>query len=529
MADLLALPSELICEIFDYLQPLHHLDPEIKDYQAWDPYASYRTIAALTRTCRLLHPIATRVLYKRYYAPIDQPISAFIQRLNMHPDSWECIRHIHVHTGDRFWQSLPLRTAAEIKTDIVRNTVLNRSSYLDLAPRSAPECELALLVSQASNLETLRVLTGERYSWKVESIVQQLWFQLAVGISGNINATPGEKGIFKNLRTLEISLSDEFSPDLAYLFLLPCLRRLRLENISCGHHMDDASIQWPVPESSSNVQTLEVGFNGAPAAVPMHMIATCKSLSVFDCKRAGVSYYNIESWLGAILVSLERHATSLLKLTIDLRRCVPRKTYKARESFHRFQKLKSLSIPLEVLMGGPLATTVDGGLHEWENALPHDLENLLLDIPNNAAPGPRYTDAILNLLQPHFRPDEPLQRLCMSYHSAFRYFRNRPLPVDFWVVEKECKQHGFDFNYSIEEEAWFDTDESSDLNTNPNLDGQSVIAKTLALFGPRGCQIAGHTSIDQYIYRVRAEICLILGLQTEWWLTDEARGTMLLD
>ena len=449
MASLPALPPELIYEIFDYLQPCKPVYDT--DYRQQNHLASYPSLAALTRTCRALHPIATRVLYKGYHAPLEQPIIPFIRRLKTHPDACGDLRHLNIQAEMPGWDPCNRRPEAEIMADVLQDSVLSQPCYHDLTTESLSGNELALLVSRASKLETLSVFNGGIYhdgGEDMQSVCQSLWFRLVVDAACTTTATPGRQITLNRLRTLEIILGTVSSGDLEPLFGLPCLRRLCLIGHIYRHREeDDISIQWAAPPSSSTVQDLDLVLDHAPAALVGHMIGTCKSLSRFGCYRAGYDEDDIGLWLTTIVDNLEKHVTSLADLSLPI---LPGgENQKRVEGLNHFNHLKSLTIPLEVLAGTPLTSMVPDDRLDLHDLLPQRLEELCLNINTVSAAGPKYANAILSLVEQSLGSDTPLRKLKVKNVNRLQDFKESALPLAFWTAEKQCKQHDFDFEYSI--------------------------------------------------------------------------------
>lgn len=154
MPDLISLPTEVITGVFDCIRTIHHLEDE---HWTNSHEESYRTFAALARTCQLFHPMATDYWCARYEISYDRPTLGFLQYLKSHPNTWKHVRHISVDSTCCPNCSYAARPAAETVADLLEDPTLIQIDISTLKHVQLYDCELALLFAGTSNLETLRV------------------------------------------------------------------------------------------------------------------------------------------------------------------------------------------------------------------------------------------------------------------------------------------------------------------------------------------------------------------------------------
>lgn len=101
MSSLLGLPIELLHKILEHLRPVNELpDPmQEPDPQGWDIRHWNRTLAAVARTCRLLHGLAIPRLYSLYEARYRAPIHAFVDRVDSDKALQEGLTSIIIHSN----------------------------------------------------------------------------------------------------------------------------------------------------------------------------------------------------------------------------------------------------------------------------------------------------------------------------------------------------------------------------------------------------------------------------------------------
>ncbi|KAF2829906.1 hypothetical protein CC86DRAFT_464400 [Ophiobolus disseminans] len=340
------MPTELLVEIFGYLHPDTGLDSR----------ASASTLNALTQTCRLLHPIATQTLYERYHPLFHAPCQKYMWRLASDPLVRSCIKHIKVESGELDdvdeW-----RPASEIRANFEQLGALQQYEFAN----DTLEKELTLLVLQAPNLESYIHHTLEECIDPVVTKVTPSWLRpfLDIGRQVHQGILPIQK--YRNLHTVKINTQLMFDTELAYLFALPSLRRLRIILASCKGQ-DEAALRWPIAiAGTSGVHTLQLDEISLPADVVAQMIMCCRKLVVFECFGVSNEFEDPSSWCQKVVSALEYHGGSLTRLCLDPQpRAFMKNTgedYKRVDGFHLLTALESLWTPFHILMGRPVGAT----------------------------------------------------------------------------------------------------------------------------------------------------------------------------
>ncbi|KAF3008899.1 hypothetical protein E8E13_011195 [Curvularia kusanoi] len=101
MASLDSLPTELLRNIFGYLEPEDVLTDYTRGIEdgIWTIEHSQRTLSALARTCQRLNPIANEILYSRYEAVYEKPVLGYIERFDTDHLIRKQLRHVKIN-GD---------------------------------------------------------------------------------------------------------------------------------------------------------------------------------------------------------------------------------------------------------------------------------------------------------------------------------------------------------------------------------------------------------------------------------------------
>lgn len=460
MAGLLSLPAEIICEIFEHLQPLYEATSARISDVSWDLPSYYRTLAGLTRTCRYLNPMATQALYKRYYAMYTNPYPGFMRRICTDLSAGENVRHINILHNSPFC-TYSGRSKDEVKAHLLNIPVLDRPEVEMLLNRDPAQVELAVLISQASNLETMSMtvyyLSSEPHPHRVP-----LWMRPLVEAGRKLPLlnNPKEKTMYGQLHTLELTVHEICSYDLAYLLCLPSLRRLQLDGLSYHaiESMDGNDLNWPIPVASSGLHTLRLGDIDAPAEVIKRFISSCKALTEFVCHCAYESevYTCTRAWCAEILSALEQHSASLTLLSLDPEDQFTtdhrNHHFERLEGFNRFSSLKVLNVPWMLLMGRPPAHSVIKGTYRnyphMRHLLPPNLEGLKLQMSPQTAPGVNEETLLSCLPQITESPDMEisLEAVSIDYYSISWL---NPLPFSFWDIKDKFLDYGVEFHYDI--------------------------------------------------------------------------------
>ncbi|KAH7361221.1 hypothetical protein BKA66DRAFT_212072 [Pyrenochaeta sp. MPI-SDFR-AT-0127] len=533
MAGLLSLPTEIICEIFENLKPTDEVNPYCDDDDLWDYRASYRTLAALTRTCRCLNPMATQALYKRYCARYTISHPGFMRRLCTDKTISEMVRDIKLlHNG-------PLcqhrgRSEDEIKAQILEIPVLDRPEVERLLNRDPSQVELAILVSQASNLESMSMevyyLASEPHPQRVP-----LWLRPLVEAGRKLPLVnnPREKTMYGMLHSLTLRVHETCSYELAYLLCLPSLRRLQLDGLlyQARQGEDGQSFKSPIPIASSGVHTLKLHDIDAPSEVITWFISGCKALTEFKCQRENDSeaYACTQAWCANILSALEQHSASLTSLMLEpgdeFLKLRPDYRYARLEGFERLSSLKLLVVPWMLLMGRPPASSVINGTYKsyprMRHLLPPNLEELSLSMSPWTAPGVSEEILLSSLPRKPYETDmkTSLQNFNIRYYSLIW---GTSLPCNFWNVKHAYRRSGVAFSYTIFGASRYDVDDI----VPSNWDFISM-ADELATHGPKAMEMAWHfgTIGEELVGKVAER----LGLELSWLESEEGRRIMFLD
>jgi hypothetical protein len=510
MASLLSLPSEIIYNIFDCLQPVDEYrfgnedsDPE----NGWRERHYYRTLAALARTCKLLQPIATRSLLTRYIAPYIKPITAITRRLGNDPEVRQVLRHIRVLAYDPQGPNPNYegRTRDEIQENLCDLLVLDRPDVGPLLGWDPSQIELAVLIAQAPNIETLRM--EEDHNTKVgPNQLVPIWLVPIVEAARSLTSNPNAQIPYARLRTLKINMQRYCSPDIAYLFDLPALRRLHMDGIALQPiSLSKAEpLPWPVATATSGVRELELTNVETPAHIVTHMLNSCKALLEFKCRRVWKSTWedhhmvvqtskDCRAWCVDVCAAIERHSPSLEVLELEPMDSFLRHDhefqYEPLDLFVRLEVLEELTVPWMLLMGRPSAKKLRKVKYPWEgyprmlDVLPPNLKKVSLTLTPWTAPKvteASFTDAGLS-------GDQCLLKFIYITYDTMDW--EKPLPLPFFEIQDTLQHRGVAFDYVLRD-VFGDNQEDGGL-----LEGElETVAEELALYGAKGVEMARHFS-----------------------------------
>jgi hypothetical protein len=153
MASIISLPTELLLDIFRYLYPADEANA-----QAGDCRASHRALGALARSCRIINPAATQVLYERYEADFAKPIVPFLYHSLLCPSSKSGVKHIAVE-GQSYE---PSAEAPEHETGLQLRRGLSDDIARIVREKGLPSYVLAMLVVQSHNIEIFEMRAQDR-------------------------------------------------------------------------------------------------------------------------------------------------------------------------------------------------------------------------------------------------------------------------------------------------------------------------------------------------------------------------------
>ncbi|KAF2829905.1 hypothetical protein CC86DRAFT_367816 [Ophiobolus disseminans] len=462
MAGIVALPTELLFHIFRYLHPSVEIHPDLKrPAHAWDCCASYRTLSALTRTCRQVHPVAIQVLYERYEATFTESIAGYFRRLSLHPSTATMMRHINIWEEGLFtkYKGLP---PDELNEQLKHTQLLDDEEMDRTITREPAQAVLAILVARACNLEIFEMKARHRAS-KLRAGELPFWLLSVVEAAQQIQKGAPDINRYHQLHTMHINVQASFSPDFAHLFSLPSLRKLRLDDLGDFKDFRDITVQWPIQVATSNVHTLELVDSSVSGRVVASMITTCRELSHFKCLRAKRLQADGIEWCRKIVSALGQHASSLRTLSLD-----PGDTswikdvsihYSRVQGLHQFHAMQSLTIPFMVLMGRPGGTYESDQwvslAPEWKgypqigDTLPPKLQKLVLGLSRDMM-SPKnmhgYEGILLSVFPQRIEQGIHPKQLNVEYHALNRH--EMPL-LDFDAVKKSYESHGVGCNLEI--------------------------------------------------------------------------------
>jgi hypothetical protein len=236
MPDLLSLPTELLLRIFDDLYshrprmmllrvPLIPTPESDCDYRA-----AYRTLAALARTCQLLRPIATEALYKRCISSFYRLPAAFTHQFGPNHIARRDIRYTEILQDHRA-RCLPgyKRTdRRRVLAAIAQETGQWRQKAQEEAQHEFCKTVLALLVAKSGNLEIFVMKSGE-YDPRAETQERPpVWLLPILEVMQQVQAGITTNAKYERLHTMDLDLGHTYSSNVAYIFTLPQLRKLRL-------------------------------------------------------------------------------------------------------------------------------------------------------------------------------------------------------------------------------------------------------------------------------------------------------------
>jgi hypothetical protein len=123
---------------------------------------------------------------------------------------------------------------------------------------------------------------------------------------------------YDKLHSLALNMQWVYTPEMAYLFALPNLRRLSLRCMLWSSNQ--VPPPWPIAPGSSGVHTLEMNAVDLPEGVIVHMIKSCKALSYFECEHFDpiLDWESYFSWWSPIKAALEIHTASLKTISLKL-------------------------------------------------------------------------------------------------------------------------------------------------------------------------------------------------------------------
>ena len=472
MPSLLHLPTELIIEVLEHLQPVTELPHPLQSFNPneWDIRHWGRTLAAVARACRLLHDIAIPLLYSRYEARFQIPIHDFIDRViednTLGPRSIitrnegpYCAKY--KPTAER--RSM-YRAWGKISSHLKPYGIRNRRQ---LTTDECAQLEVWMLVRQAPNLEVLSVQNS--WSGNFACDLPPVWLLPVVDAATLLFFEVDDNtGWYEHLHTLEVNMNQKCGTYLAFLFALPRLRRLSISSVRWQPADDGIAIEdniWPDSHPTSKVHVLELEDMDVDADFIVRMIDCCQTLTSFKCDRNTDGIFDSSRpWCEEILGSLQRHGKTLKELTLDpLDQHLgvhPDFEYARFECIRSFERLEFLEVPSMILLGRPAGTTVNG-LWSWthyqpapatRDIIPPNLQTLVLHMGPAYSPGTQgFEDFFIGGLPP--KTDSTGAGLSNGLKAVqvdyMRLPHNASLPMNFWDIQHAYEQAGSAFEYSV--------------------------------------------------------------------------------
>jgi hypothetical protein len=357
-----------------------------------------------------------------------------------------------------------LRTKEEI-IDELQHVVTLGASYFD-ATQDAAALEFANLVAHTDNVETIQV---EGF-WRDNTLSGNLpiWLRSLTEAAQSMPTEIVGVARYNNLHTLNINMQLEYHSDVAYLFLLPGLRKLRLESMS---HQDwrfgPLPDRWPVGAAVSNLHTLELIYLHITGNQVVYMINSCKALSHLKCDwGTRLSIEGTHEWTQEIAHALERHSHTLKTLLLDPKEDeqdlrIPWFDWPRIEGLEKLSELQSLTIPFYVLTGRPAgkhtgeawASTNPNwhGFPAMREVLPPNVQSLSLSMgPYNMYPNDNkgYDQLFLAVLLPLLGQKLCLEEMNLTF-GEIQCYHQRQLPMDFWEIQKAFHYNGVAFDYQL--------------------------------------------------------------------------------
>jgi hypothetical protein len=438
------------------------LSEEPKAKNDYNSIASYRTLYALARTCRTLFPVARQMLYEQYRADSEKPITGFIHHLAIEPSLRPYVKHIHITDNMTLGK---LRTKEEIMNEL-QHVVTLGAPYL-IPDQDAASLELANLFAHTANVETIAV-EGMWREGTTRIDVLPLWLYPLIEAAQSIPADVLGGAQYNNLQTLDINMQFQYNSDVAYFFLLPGLRKLRLANIfHSDGRLGPLVDRWPVGAAVSSLHTLELPNLRITGDQVVHMINSSKALSHLRCDwEPGHLVQDVHGWTQRIVSALEHHSQTLKTLLLEPEEpkqnlFMPWFDWPRIEGLQKLSELQSLTTAFYVLMGRSAGGFTDEiwtsanpnwhGFPTMREVLPPKVRSLSLSMgPWNMYPneGEGYEQLIVGALIPPPGQKRCLEQMKLSFGDIECYYQQQ-LPLDFWEIQKAFHDSGVAFDYHL--------------------------------------------------------------------------------
>lgn len=473
MNSLPTLPTELVCRVLGFLDPITALhEYDISEEQRWDVRHWNRSLAAISRTCRSLHTIATPLLYSRYEAAFHNPVIPFIERSTVKHPRHQGVKHIAIRTDgstndeyaptpERLSQYHIWARGSELDSFVLSETQL-------LTSEDAGVIELWRLLSQAPNLQSLSVTAYRRRKKDDGNPDEPPVWMLPIILAAQSQLTaPRYSGWFRKLHTLRFDLDGQCGTWLIQLLALPCLDSLSVGSWGIEPYADwEASLVWPEPIATSSVHYLSFWNVSVPADVIVRIMDHCKALKSFSCRRAWDIYHGAamrrKQWCVDILAGLQRHRETITSLVLDPGNglnALHLGSETARiDSFQTMTALASLDVPWHVIMGSPAGIKNSQGswksVGDWRypalrDILPKNLRHLKIVSAQYGTPDCTGVEEALYSAIPasDAESDVFLSDGVELVNHCLRY--DEPLPMNYWRIKNTFQKADYQFEYRL--------------------------------------------------------------------------------
>jgi hypothetical protein len=485
MTHLTSLPTELLCEIIEHLLPQpanaiiwpppdpYYYSEEWSErpaaYLQWKfcPRQAQQALYALARTCRILRPLALEALNQNWAAALYRPPIHRLRRLAQRPALFQKITDIAIEDVDPYPYRPDLSRISQLRAEIdslsLPDNVLDR---LYSATRRAPtDTELAVLLLKMPKLSKLRVHKyGEMFPPDNPDTVElPPWLTEILESMPTVPEGSVAGHEFRHLHTLELSMDFGFNIKIAALFYIPSLRKLCIDDLfSSGRRRTD----WPVPPSTSNIQSLGLRNLRCLNGCATGMIKSCKALENCEIQLGngcGVPRPS-EQW-NELLIALQDHGSTLKQLAlkeeqrfITKHQCSLERTLV--DGFRPLNALEDLEVPWALIMGKPGAFVKEHSpgfsVHrlavDWvghprmSDMLPPQLRKLTCAIEFWREPQGFYDQALESILPSSSDDESSLETVnCV----LFNWDTITPLPIDFAANKAVFDKRGVSFNHAV--------------------------------------------------------------------------------
>ncbi|KAF2873053.1 hypothetical protein BDV95DRAFT_368351 [Massariosphaeria phaeospora] len=250
------------------------------------------------------------------------------------------------------------RTREEISAHIRQLGIQCGGRWLKNWARQPAKLELAILLTPAHNLEFVEIRGAQDFAFDDPMGVYAIWYSFSdpdmsvespVYLEALIQAaqrlpdTPTRHDHHGKLHTIDVEFFGSWYSDLAWLLLLPSLRRLRLKNtdgefVTAPYEFVDP---WPIARQTSTLEEIEFEKLQIFPECLVNIISSCKALTSFYHYRGAE---NTRVDCQTEILALQAHGNTLKKL--DFRPCGSRleqdRLVPPLDGFHHLHALESI-------------------------------------------------------------------------------------------------------------------------------------------------------------------------------------------